>query len=82
MITPEARRDKLFVAADVKSEDGRVWELIGVFDSYALAREACTERNHGFFPVELNQRAPDQTTEAPGMVWPNVPSSELQQSES
>lgn len=60
----------VWVAADVKSPDGRIWELLGIFETEVLACEACTARNHAVFPVELNQRAPDETMIAPNVRWP------------
>lgn len=63
---------KLWIAADVLSEDGRVWELIGVFDSEALADAACTKANHCIFSIELNERLPDESTIAPDVRWPRL----------
>jgi hypothetical protein len=62
----------LWIAADVLSEDGRIWELIGVFESEALADAACTKPNHCIFPIELNERQPDESTIAPDVRWPRL----------
>jgi hypothetical protein len=61
---------KVWVVADVKSPDGRVWELIGVFDSEVLADTACTMPNHAMFSTELNARLPEETTVAPDARYP------------
>lgn len=60
-VAGEAMSIRLWIAADVLSGDGRVWELIGVFDSEALADMACTQPNHCIFSVILNERLPDES---------------------
>jgi hypothetical protein len=61
---------KLWIVADVKSEDGSVWELLGVFDSSEKAVAACTQWNHCVWSTELNQRMPDETHHAPDAHYP------------
>jgi hypothetical protein len=60
----------VWVACDVKSPDGKVFELIGVFDSEYKASAACTMSNHCYFPMTLNTIAPAETTVAPDVRWP------------
>lgn len=52
---------KLWIVADMKSEDGAAWELRGVFDDEQLAIAACTKWNHCLFSTELNRVWPDET---------------------
>lgn len=61
---------RLWIAADVKSEDGRIWELIGVFDSDEKANAACTQPNHCYWSELLNERQPDESTIAPDVRYP------------
>lgn len=60
----------LYIAADVKSEDGTVWEVIGVFESAALAAAACTALNHCYWSLTLNERQPDDSTVPPDVCYP------------
>jgi hypothetical protein len=62
----------VWIAADVKSDDGLVWELIGVFDSAEKAESACTEYNHAYFPIEMNLIAPKESTIVPDVKWPKL----------
>lgn len=61
---------KLWVAADVKSEDGSVWELIGVFSTKRRAAAACTKWNHCCYSTRLNTRWPEKTTIGPDVFYP------------
>lgn len=63
---------KLWVAADVLSQDGRVWELIGVFDSEQRAEAACTKWNHCIFSAMLNERFPDETVIPADIRYPKA----------
>jgi len=67
---------KIWIVADVKSADGRVWELLGVFDSETLADDACTEWNHAYWPWEINRRAPDESTIASDVRYPRATTSQ------
>ena len=60
----------LWIVCDVKTEDGRSFDVLGVFDTQAGADSACTARNHCYFPVVLNERLPDESFIAPGCVYP------------
>lgn len=64
---------RIWIAADVKSPDGRVWEMIGAFDSSEKADAACTEGNHAYWSIELNAIAPKESTIALDVRWPRNP---------
>ena len=67
---------QLWVVADVKSEDGTVWELRGVYTSVELAEAACPTAWFCIMPVEANVSAPLQTTQCPGAYYPKAARSE------
>ena len=49
-----------------------IWDINGVFDSEEKAIEACDNRPSYFIgPLTLNQSLPDETTEWPGLYYPN-----------
>lgn len=60
----------LWIVADVKSEDGRIWEFVGVFDSEAGARAACARWHFCYWPAVLNERLPDESAVHPDTVYP------------
>jgi hypothetical protein len=62
----------LWIVCDVKSEDGRTFELAGVFDTEAGANAACTAYNFCYFPITLNERLPDESSVAPGVRYPRA----------
>jgi len=49
-----------------------VWDILGVFDTEAGARAACTKPYHFIGPLEMNVRLPDETLEWPGSFYPKV----------
>lgn len=61
---------RVWIAADNKSDDGSVWELIGVFDSEDKANAACTKPNHCYWSAVMNERESDETTIAPDIRYP------------
>lgn len=52
------------------SSAGGEWEFIGVFDSEALAIEACTDATYFIGPTELNARHVDEPKPWPGAYMP------------
>jgi len=60
----------VWLAVDVLSEDGRTFEVLGVFDTEAGADAACTKWNHAMFPLTLNERLSDESVVAPGVRYP------------
>ena len=63
---------QLWVVCDVKSEDGRTFEFVGVFDTEAGADAACTAFNFCYFPAMLNERLSDESFIAPGVRYPRA----------
>lgn len=49
-----------------------VWDILGIFTSKELARKACTAREDFLAPLEVDKRLPDETTEWPGVEYPNL----------
>lgn len=45
-------------------------EVMGVFSTEKLAVEACTKWFDCVCPIELDKRAPEETTEWPGAYYP------------
>lgn len=62
----------LWIVCDVKSEDGRAFEFVGVFDTEAGADAACTAYNFCYFPAVLNERLSDESLVAPGACYPRA----------
>jgi hypothetical protein len=62
----------LWIVCDVKSGDGRMFEIVGVFDTEAGADAACTAFNFCYFPVLLNEHLSDESHIAPGVRYPRA----------
>lgn len=60
----------LWMAMDVKSEDGRVFEIIGVFDTPEQADAACIAWNHAFFSIVLNHNYGYEPVIPPDVRYP------------
>ena len=61
---------KLWIVADVQSDDGAVWELRGVFGDEVLALAVQAAWNHCLFSVSLNELLPDKATIPPDARYP------------
>lgn len=61
---------KVYVVADVKSADGTVWELRGVFSTEAKAVAACELTTDCVMPIEMDAIAPRETTVLPEAYYP------------
>ncbi|MFI7448092.1 hypothetical protein ACIBQX_11390 [Nonomuraea sp. NPDC049714] len=53
----------LWIMGQVKSQDGSLWELGGVFSSREKAVAACVEPTDCVWPVVLDEVAPRETVE-------------------
>lgn len=50
-----------------------VWknsEIMGVFSTEELAKENCTGPEFCYWPMKLNERAPEESVEFPNPVFP------------
>ena len=63
---------RLWIVCDVKSDDGRVFEFVGVFDTEQAADNACTAINFCYFSAVLNERLSDESIIAPGVRYPRA----------
>lgn len=54
-------------------EFSRNWELMGVFTTEEKTVEATTQHNDLIWPLELDERLPDETIEPPGAYFPRHP---------
>ncbi len=61
---------QLFVVADVKSEDGTLWELRGVYTDETLAVAACELPTDCVMPIEANATAPRETVVVEKSYYP------------
>ena len=61
---------KLWLAGKTRSEDGRMWEFVGVYTSESLAVAACTDWRYFVAPINLNDTAPDDVSVFPGASYP------------
>lgn len=61
---------KLWAAIDVKSADGRMFEIIGIFDTESQADAACIEMNHSYFSMALNRNYGYESVVAPDVRYP------------
>jgi len=69
-IASEARAD-YFVVGEYRFPGA--WDFIGVFDTLDKAIAACGDKRSRFYvPVALNEAAPDERQEWPGLVYPNA----------
>lgn len=62
----------LFLVAKVtaETENGRVWECQGVFDSRDRAISECRDWRYCICPIVLNEPAPKETVEFPNAEYP------------
>ena len=59
-----------WIAAQAKSDGGKIWELLGVYDSEKKAVQACTEWWDCVAPVELNKTFPHESIVWKGLYYP------------
>ena len=62
----------LFIVGKVTSENGKEWEICGVFDSEEKALIECKDYRYCIGEGELNKPFPDETVEWPGAYYPIV----------
>jgi hypothetical protein len=61
---------QVWIVADVKTEDGSVWELMAVCSSREKAVAACTDRTHCVWSMNLDEVGPSETVIAPDCEYP------------
>lgn len=54
-----------------------IWDILGIFTSRKLALKACENRNDFIAPLEVDRKLRDETTEWPGVEYPNIPNDEV-----
>jgi hypothetical protein len=68
-MTQDSEPIEVWVVAQVLSEDGKTWELGGVFTSRDKALAVCTQPNDAIFPVTLDHFIGRETVAIPAF-WP------------
>ena len=57
---------KVYLVVKVLSDDGKNWEIQGVFSTEQKGIEACYKDNHCLFELNMDELLPDETIEAGG----------------
>ena len=55
-----------------ESEEGVVWDFLGIFFDKHEAIGACSHEHHFIAPVVLGVRVPDEQIPWPGICWPKA----------
>lgn len=64
----------MFLVGEYIDADGfDTWGFVGIFDDVQKAIAACKDKRNRFYcPVTINEVSPDELTDLPGVVYPNV----------
>ena len=49
-----------------------IWDLVGVFDTEAMAKAACRDKNYFIYPIERNKQYPEEEVYSTGGYYPTV----------